>query len=193
MEFSVNSSNEKKIQNSGIKLKIKQNISNLITLIRLVALPPLAYLFQNQNMIATFCLFLFSISTDLIDGYVAKKLGIASKLGAYLDVIVDFIFIMGMYLIFSFNGFYSPWVLIIIVFVFTQFIISNIILRRTIYDPIGKYFGSILFGGIGLTILIPDQLIYSILTILIIIFALASLLSRTIYLLRQKRNTTSNK
>jgi cardiolipin synthase len=189
LEALLNSSTEKKIQHSNTKLKIKQNIPNIITILRLVVLPYLVYSFNHQLTIAAFILFLFSISTDIIDGYVARKLGFASKLGAYLDVTVDFLFIIVMYLTFSFKEIYSPWVLIIIVFVFTQFFVSNIILKRTIYDPIGKYFGSILFGGIGLTILFSDQLIYTLVTTLIVIAALASLLSRFIFLLHQKKET----
>jgi phosphatidylglycerophosphate synthase len=197
LESLVNSNNKKKIPHYNIKLKIKQNIPNTITLLRLIALPHLIYSFNNLSMFVTFSLFLASITTDLIDGYVARKLSSTSKFGAYLDVIVDFIFITGMYLIFSFKEIYSPWLLLVIVFVFTQFVVSNIILKQTIYDPVGKYFGSILFGGIGVTILISeqlisnlvvfsDQLVYIMVTAFIVISALVSLLSRFIYLLHQR-------
>lgn len=143
-------------------------------------------------MVVTFSIFLASIGTDFLDGYVARKTGLTSKLGAYLDVIVDFLFITGMYLTFSLRGIYPLWILLIIVFVFTQFIISNIILKQTVYDPIGKYFGSILFAGIGATIILSGNLIYTTVIVFIAISALASLLSRFIYLLHQKnrrRNT----
>jgi len=187
LESLLNSINEKKILFYNTKLKIKQNIPNIITLLRLIALPILIYSFNYQSMLVTFIIFLASIATDIMDGYVARKLSFASKLGTYLDVFVDFLFITGMYLAFIINQIYSPWILLVIVFVFTQFILSNIILEHTIYDPIGKYFGSILFAGIGVTILSSDQLIYDIVTVLIVISALASLLSRLIYLLRQRK------
>jgi phosphatidylglycerophosphate synthase len=187
LESLLNSINEKKILFYNTKLKIKQNIPNIITLLRLIALPTLIYSFNYQSMLVTFTIFLASIATDIMDGYVARKLSFASKLGTYLDVFVDFLFITGMYLAFIINQIYSPWILLVIVFVFTQFILSNIILEHTIYDPIGKYFGSILFAGIGVTILSSDQLIYDIVTVLIVISALASLLSRLIYLLRQRK------
>jgi phosphatidylglycerophosphate synthase len=135
----------------------------------------------------TFSIFLASIGTDFLDGYIARKLGFTSKLGAYLDVLVDFLFITGMYLTFSLKGIYPLWILLIIVFVFTQFIISNTILKQTVYDPIGKYFGSILFAGIGATIILSSNLIYTTVTVFIAISALASLLSRFIYLLHKKQ------
>ena len=198
LESLLTSNNKKKILSNNIPLKNKQNIPNTITLLRLIALPHLVYSFNHLTIFVTFSIFLASIVTDVIDGYVARKLRATSKLGVYLDLVVDFLFITGMYLSFSFNGIYSPWLLLIIVFVFTQFIVSNIILKQTIYDPIGKYFGSILFGGIGVTILISDQiisnliifsdqLVYTMVTVFLVISAVTSLLSRFFYLLKQRK------
>ena len=198
LESLLNSNSKKKIGSNNIPLKIKQNIPNAITLLRLIALPHLVYSFNHLTISITFSIFLASILTDVIDGYVSRKLRATSKLGGYLDVIVDFLFITGIYVSFIFNGIYSPWLLLIIVFVFTQFIVSNIILKKTIYDPIGKYFGSILFGGIVVTILISDQiisnliifsnqLVYTMVTVFLVIFAVISLLSRFFYLLKQRK------
>lgn len=198
LESLLNSNSNKKIGSNNIPLKIKQNIPNAITLLRLIALPHLVYSFNHLTISITFSIFLASILTDVIDGYVSRKLRATSKLGGYLDVIVDFLFITGIYVSFIFNGIYSPWLLLVIVFVFTQFIVSNIILKKTIYDPIGKYFGSILFGGIGVTILISDQiisnliifsnqLIYTMVTVFLVISAVISLLSRFFYLLKQRK------
>ena len=195
----LNSKSEKKIFSSSAKLWIKQNIPNAITLLRLIAIPHLIYSFNYLSMFVTFSIFLAAIISDLVDGYVARKISSTSKIGAYLDVIVDFIFITGIYFFFSLKEIYSPWLLLIIVFVFAQFIISNLLLKQTIYDPIGKYFGSILFGGIGVTILISeqlisnlivftDQIVYILVTVFIVISALASLLSRFTYLLRQRKS-----
>ena len=164
----------------------KQNIPNAITSLRLVTLPHLVYSFNHQITLVTYALFLFSIGTDIVDGYVARKLSSATNLGAYLDVTVDFLFISGMYLAFIIKGIYSPWILLIIVSVFIQFILSNMYVKQTIYDPIGKYFGSLLLGGIGLTLLFSDQLVYSIVTIGIVISTLASLFSRNILFTHKK-------
>ena len=167
-------------------LLLRQNIPNAITSLRLVALPHLVYSFNHQITLVVYALFLFSIGTDLVDGYVARKLVSVSKFGAYLDVTVDFLFISGMYLAFIIKGIYSPWILFIIVSVFIQFILSNVYLKQTIYDTIGKYYGSLLLGGIGLTLLFSDQLLYNIVTFGIVISTSASLISRLTYFLRQR-------
>jgi phosphatidylglycerophosphate synthase len=189
---------KKKIQHHNIKIKIKQNIPNSITLLRLIVLPCLIYSINKQNTLATSAFFLISIGTDFLDGFIARKINQISKFGAYLDVIADFLFITTIYLTFIINEIYSPWILLTIFFVFIQFIVSNIILKQTIYDPIGKYFGSVLFAGIGVTILLSNdliptsnifsnQLIYDIITAIIVIFAVLSLLSRSKYLLKRKK------
>ena len=162
-------------------LVIKQNIPNAITSLRLVALPHLAYSFNHQITLVAYALFLFSIGTDLADGYVARKLNSTSKLGAYIDVTVDFLFISGMYLCFIINGIYSIWILLIIISFFAQFILSILYMKKTVYDPIGKYYGGLLFGGIGLTLLFPNQLTYDIVTYGIVISTLISLISRITY------------
>ena len=167
-----------------IQSKIKHIIPNAITSLRLVALPHLFYSFNYENTIAVYTLFLFSIGTDFVDGYAARKLQSTSKLGAYFDVTVDFLFISGMYLAFINKGNYSPWILLIVVFVFSQFILTNLYVKRTVYDPIGKYYGSLLFGGIGLTLLFPEPLVYSIVTIGIVVVSVGSFFSRLTYLLK---------
>ena len=164
--------------------KIKHIIPNVITSLRLVALPHLVYSFNHEIAIAVYALFLFSISTDLVDGYVARKLQSTSKLGAYFDLTVDFLFISGMFLTFINKELYPPWILITMLFVFSQFILTNLYAKRTVYDPIGKYYGSFLFGGIGLTLLFPDPLVYQVVTIGIVVVSVGSLLSRLIFFLK---------
>ena len=172
-------------------LIIKQQIPSVITSLRLIVLPHLVYSFNNQITLAAYALFLFSISTDLVDGYVARKMNLKSKTGAYLDISIDFLFISGMYLTFIANGIYSPLIFLIIFFVFAQFIISNIILKKTVYDPIGKYYGSLLFAGIGLTLLFSNQMIYDFVTYGIVVVTLISLTSRITYFLHNKYNKSN--
>ena len=172
--------------------EIVQNIPNFITILRMVVLPHLVYAFNHQITLVSHVLFLFSIGTDLADGFVARKLNSVSTFGAYLDVVFDFLFIFGMYFNFTIKGIYSPWILFMIVFVFSQFILSNLYLKQTIYDPIGKYYGSLLFGGIGLTLLFSHPIVYQIVTFGIIISTSASLISRlTHFSLQRKRKVNS--
>ena len=131
--------------------------------------------------IIVYFIFLFSIGTDLLDGFVARKLGVSSKSGAFFDIIVDFLFIYILFIAFMIKGFYPTWLLLLLVFVFEQFVLTSLYSKQPIYDPIGKYLGSLFFCGIGLTLLFSEPLVFSIVTIGIVFSTTASILSRLIY------------
>jgi phosphatidylglycerophosphate synthase len=170
---------------TGSKLRLYS--PNAITLLRLFALPYLIWSFNQEITFVTCVIFLFSIGSDVADGYLARKMGASSKFGANLDVVVDFVFINGMYLTFILKGIYSAWILFLTVFMFVQFILTNHYSRRTIYDPIGKYYGSLLFGGISLTLLFPAQIMYITVTIGIIVSTVAAIVSRLTYFCKNVR------
>jgi len=104
-----------------------------ITSLRVVALPLLIHSFSQEIKVATYALFLFAVCTDFLDGYLAKKLELTSRLGSYFDVTADFLFVSGMFLVFVLEGFYSPWILFLVVFVFVQFMLTSLYSRQTFY------------------------------------------------------------
>ncbi|MFA5365845.1 MAG: CDP-alcohol phosphatidyltransferase family protein [Candidatus Bathyarchaeia archaeon] len=165
---------------------LRRNIPNAITSLRLVALPFLICSFSLELTFAVYALFLFSIGTDFLDGYLARRTKSASKLGSHLDASVDFLFITGMYGVFISKGLFQPWILLFITLVFAQFVLTNFYAKQTIYDPVGKYYGSLLFGGIGLTLLFPVQILYTIVTVGIVFSTVATLLSRLAYFYAKK-------
>lgn len=161
-------------------------IPSLITSLRIVALPHLVYSLNNGFTLLVYVLFLFVISTDFLDGYTARKLKAQSTIGGYFDITVDFFFISGMYWVFISHGVFPLWILAIIVVVFLQFMLSNIYSKRMVYDPIGKYYGSLLLGGIGLTLLFQMQIVYNIVILGIVASTITSIFSRIMYFLHTK-------
>ena len=167
-------------------------LPSLISLVRVIILPFLVYSFIFDFTFAAYALFLFAIGTDFLDGYIARKMNSGTKFGAYFDAAVDFIFIIGMFRIFVTAGLYPYWILPIILLVFAQFIITSFRSKK-IYDPIGKYYGSLLYGAIGLTLLFSGQLFYNVITVSIVAVTVASLSSRLAYFFhsRTRINHTS--
>jgi phosphatidylglycerophosphate synthase len=159
-----------------------------ITALRIIVLPLLIYSFIQEIQIATYILYLFSVSTDCLDGYLAKKFETTSTLGSYFDVTADFIFVSGMFLVFIFDEFYPSWIILFIILVFAQFMLTNVYSKRTIYDPLGKYYGSLMYGGIGLTFLSQEKLMLNIVTVGVTVSTIAVIMSRTIFLLVQYKN-----
>ena len=135
-------------------------------------------------------LFLSLLSTDFLDGYLARIFGLSSKFGTYFDVTTDFVFVFCMLWIFNLRGFVPEWILILITIVFAQFVITSIYSDR-IYDPVGKYYGSLLYGAIGLRFILSGQLFFNIATVGITGFTVASILSRTVSLIKTMKNKMS--
>lgn len=124
-------------------------------------------------------IFLLAIVTDALDGYSARKLGVTSDYGAYLDIIADFILVLTAFLTFIIIDIYPYLLLLLIILVFLQFILTSK-LKVLIYDPVGKYYGVFLFAVILITLVSPT-VFYNILLIIIILFTIISLVSRYLF------------
>ncbi|MEZ5107011.1 MAG: CDP-alcohol phosphatidyltransferase family protein [Draconibacterium sp.] len=97
----------------------KKHIPNILSVIRIFLSFLLLFLFKNQ---VVFILFYFAIGlTDILDGYLARKLKAETTLGARLDSIGDFVFhiILVIYLIIEYQhiviSFGIPVLLVIII------------------------------------------------------------------------------
>jgi len=60
-------------------------------------------------------------------------------------------------------------------------------LRRPVYDPVGKYYGVFLFAAIGVTLALPDFAVRYTLLISILGLTVASVASRSVFLLNMER------
>jgi CDP-diacylglycerol--glycerol-3-phosphate 3-phosphatidyltransferase len=73
------------------------NIPNLLTMGRVVAIPFFVWLLDTPTPIRGFwaCIvFTLAAITDLLDGYLARKLGVVSVLGKFLDPLADKLIVM---------------------------------------------------------------------------------------------------
>ena len=71
---------------------MKVNVPNVLTWIRLAAIPPFVWCFFSDLEFArpiAGLLFGFAAITDFIDGWVARKFNQMSKFGAFLDPVAD--------------------------------------------------------------------------------------------------------
>ncbi|HEX3344311.1 MAG TPA: CDP-diacylglycerol--glycerol-3-phosphate 3-phosphatidyltransferase [Polyangiaceae bacterium] len=73
------------------------NIPNLLTMGRVVAIPFFVWLLDTPTPIRGFwaaIVFTLAAITDLLDGYLARKLGVVSVLGKFLDPLADKLIVM---------------------------------------------------------------------------------------------------
>lgn len=173
-------------------MKLQQILPSLLTSLRVIILPHILLFFNQGFTLAVYALFLTAIGTDFLDGFLARKLKVTSKYGAYFDTTVDFIFIVSFFGFFINSGIYPNWILMLIFVTFFQFIISNLFMKRAIYDPVGKIYGSLLFAGIGITLLFDSQIAHNFVTYGILTSTLASIICRIAYLFAKKNKRSSN-
>ena len=169
-------------------MNTKSLIPSGISALRLAALPIFLYYYAAGNPLACILVFGLSQITDLIDGYAARKLHVASKAGAYFDVVTDFVFIAAIFTAFTLSGYYPVWIMALIAASFAQFIASSLYTKK-LYDPLGRYIGSVLYIAIGLTLLSPTPVIFTIVEVGFPLFALTSFASRTASYAVNYRNT----
>jgi CDP-diacylglycerol--glycerol-3-phosphate 3-phosphatidyltransferase/cardiolipin synthase len=156
-----------------------------ITILRIILSFIFAFLLLNGHLLLSVLILTIAILTDAIDGYLARKLNSNSFYGAYLDITADFILVLISFIVFAVIGIYPYWVIFLIVIVFLQFILTSK-LQILVYDPVGKYYGSFLFGMILITIITPPY-IHQYLLVIIVLYTLISLLSRYLALFIKKR------
>jgi cardiolipin synthase len=167
---------------------LDSRVPSVITAVRLGFAPILAFLVCNGMLVYGAALFLFLLFTDFLDGYLARRLGFSSKFGTYFDVTADFTLVFSLLIAFGSEGFYADWVLILVAAVFAGFMLTSRSSGRA-YDPVGKYYGSLLYGAIGLRFLVSGPLFYYVVTVGVAAFSAVSILSRTTFLLKKQ---TSN-
>jgi len=81
------------------------NIPNVITAVRVLLLPLFVYLiFQpsQASRVAAFIIFTMASLSDLIDGYLARRLKQETDLGRFLDPLADKLLVLGAFITFIF-------------------------------------------------------------------------------------------
>ena len=64
-------------------------IPNLLSLVRLLLIPVVVFLVARGHNTAALLLILFGMATDILDGYLARKLNQVSELGKIIDPLGD--------------------------------------------------------------------------------------------------------
>lgn len=91
------------------------NIPNAITLGRVFLVPVVFWLVVTDQPKLAFLLFVVAGISDGIDGYLAKRFGWQTELGAYLDPLADKLLLVSIFLALGVLGVLPSWVVIAVV------------------------------------------------------------------------------
>lgn len=91
-------------------------LPNAITLARLCAVPLAVWLMVQHQFKAAFWLFVAAGVSDAIDGWLARRTGAHSALGAALDPVADKALLVSVYVTLGLMGRLPDWLVILVVF-----------------------------------------------------------------------------
>lgn len=119
------------------------NVPNILTLIRILAIPLIIWLHINEKFIICGVVLLIAISTDFFDGVLARKLNQETHFGAIFDPIADRIVALSFYGYIGIFG-YAPWWFVSILWLrnFSQLMSVPILiwwLKRTFHVKPSKF------------------------------------------------------
>lgn len=158
-------------------------LPNALTALRVaLALPFAAALYQYEVSLSV-ALLLLAVTTDVVDGWLARRLGACSRAGMYLDVGADFMMVGAGFGVLVIRGVYPAWLLLIMALMFVQFVIGSRS-GRPVYDPVGKYYGTALYSVLFALMLLPDALLSESLLVGVVGLSGLSISTRVTYLAR---------
>lgn len=88
---------------------------NFITLARLLAVPLVIWLLTGDHYFEATVLFVAAGISDAVDGFLAKRFGWSSLLGAYLDPLADKALLVSVFVALGLKGALPAWLIITVV------------------------------------------------------------------------------
>lgn len=174
------------------------NIPNLLTMLRITLIPIYLLIFfsniKNRIIIAGI-LFILAGFTDVLDGFIARKYKIITKLGTVLDPFADKMMTFAVLISFTWSKLIPPWILIAIGIKETIMILGGIILyffRDNQVLPSNQYgkVATLFFYAATLSVIfhLPHLMVKALFIITVILNLVAFVNYLTIYLSMRKDN-----
>lgn len=132
-------------------------LPHLLTGMRLLSAPLLWWLVTGFALGAALVCLALAMFSDAIDGALVRRFGVPSRAGAYFDATADLAVIMAAFGAFAWIGIYPYWLVGLISLAFVVFLLTSR-LTPSIYDPVGRYIGGVLYAAAFTTLVLPDIL-----------------------------------
>ncbi len=91
------------------------HLPNIITLLRVALLPPLAYYLIQKDYQTALIIFMVAGASDALDGFLAKHFNWTSRFGAIADPLADKMLMLVSYSYLAIENFLPMWLLAIVV------------------------------------------------------------------------------
>lgn len=91
------------------------SIPNLVTLARILLVPVVVWAIASGRLHLAFLLFVVAAISDAVDGFLAKRFGMKTDIGAYLDPLADKVLIVSIYVTLGITSVIPLWIVILVV------------------------------------------------------------------------------
>ncbi len=171
--------------------------ANVLTALRLVLAPVIAYAIVEQLYAFGGCLFVVAVITDLTDGPLARRRNEASASGALFDHAVDATFVAIALGALAWMAILTPLLPLLVVAAFLQYTLDSRALqgRHLRASRIGRYNGIGYFVMVGIPVIrdalgltFPSGDIVTLLAWLLVVTTLLSMSDRAIALISTRRD-----
>lgn len=170
---------------SRLKKKDIFTIPNLLSLLRLLLIPVIVFLYVKEYHYASVALIVFSALTDIVDGWIARHFNMISDFGKFLDPVADKLTQAAMM---SCLVIRYPWAFILVALLVVkevfQFVYGLIVLKKTNVMNSAKWFGKVntvvLYAAMILLFLHPN-IPETFAIVILIVCALTMLCSMCLY------------
>lgn len=135
------------------------NIPNILTLLRFLLIPAFVMVFFSQNnhhLLWAMMIFLLAGATDLLDGYIARKYNLITKLGTLMDPLADKLMIITVLVCFALRSYIPFWIAAIVIVKEAAMILGSIHLyysKHNIVIP-ANHFGKAATAAFYLAVII---------------------------------------
>ena len=96
-------------------MKVVWNVPNVLTLLRVIAAPLLAYFLMRGYYDYALYTFVLAAITDALDGFIARRFNLYTEFGAALDPLADKLITLTCLVILTFQGWVPLWLTLAIV------------------------------------------------------------------------------
>jgi cardiolipin synthase (CMP-forming) len=119
-----------------------RHIPNLITILRLIAAPLVAWLVAEARYREALGLVILAALTDWFDGFTARKLNASGKTGVILDPLADKVLLVVLFIQLALNNLIPLWILILALVRDLVIVIGALLIR--IFRNVHRFFPSVL-------------------------------------------------
>ena len=90
-------------------------LANWLTVLRILSIPVFVSLLVYRRTGAALIVFALAALTDLLDGYVARRQGMQSRLGAFLDPLADKLLLTASFATLTYLRALPAWIMIVVI------------------------------------------------------------------------------